>query len=87
MPTELILNPSEGLPISLNIEPFAFEMELEPEYVYKLSSDETIYTIEHRASSLTICFDKEVRAILFRRPQTDEAADLAAEWEPYMKFV
>jgi len=85
--TELILNPREGLPITLFIEPFAFELELGAEYVYKLSSEETTFTIEHRASSLTICFDKEVDAILYRRPQTDEAMDMAAEWEPYMKFV
>ncbi len=87
MPTELTLNPSEGLPITLNIEPFAFDMQLEPGYVYKLSSAETAFTIEHTATSLTICLDKEVKAELFRRPQSDEAADLAEEWVLFRQFV
>lgn len=67
MPTQLTLSAQEGLTVKLALEPFAFELDLEPGWQYLLVAEEDAFTIEHASQQLTVCLDKELQASLYRR--------------------
>jgi hypothetical protein len=85
MPSQLTLTAQEGLPVKLAIEPFAFELSMEPGWQYRLVSEESEFTVEHSSQQLTICLDQELKAQLLGRP--DPLQGDVQDWQVLKVFA